>query len=154
MTALAAEPRIPAAARPGPSGPVLGLLRCSWCSTALFRTRLLCPTCGGTRLARCFSTGSGRVYGWTRATAKGHPEREIAVVELDEGIRLNARVAGVLPGAAPIGTRVRLLLAPADNHTLPVFAVEEPAPPAPARRAAPGRDLRPRVPSAHPSTAR
>ncbi len=69
-------------------GPQLRFLRCAWCTTALFRPHLLCPTCGGGRLRSQVSAGAGRIHTWLKIAIKGHAAREAAVVELDEGFRV------------------------------------------------------------------
>lgn len=88
------------------AGPLL-IQRCRWCRMTAYR-RLLCPTCGSTDLDEEHSAGLGviqrvRVVG--RHT--GMP-RTIAVVALEEGVRVHSTVIGVAPDIVRIGDRVSL----------------------------------------------
>ena len=80
--------------------------RCQVCSTAVHPPRPLCPGCGATALEWEESKGFGTVYS-TTAVHTREETYNVAIVDLDEGIRVMSAVAGAPPDAVPIGARVR-----------------------------------------------
>lgn len=104
-------------------GPQLRILRCTWCTMALYRPHLLCPTCGGGRLRPQISAGTGRTHSWLRIGTSGHTARQAALVELDEGFRVQGRLRDSLPGLVPVGARVRLYEGDDGADRAPVFVV-------------------------------
>jgi len=69
------------------------------------------------------SAGRGTVYATTALHARDEGPRNIALIDLDEGYRMMARVEGVPADAVAIGTRVAVRFEPPDagGERLPVF---------------------------------
>ena len=67
---------------------------------------MTCPACGSRRLLAERSAGLGAVYSTTTLHER-EGERNIALVDLDEGFRMMSTVVGVAPGDVRIGMRVR-----------------------------------------------
>lgn len=88
--------------------------RCTWCATRSARLGLLCGTCGGTDFSWERSSGVGRIHQLPVRSAAGPVERT-AVVELDEGFRMNVRLAAVPAHRLWPGATVRLEVAEADG---------------------------------------
>ena len=104
----------PAATEPlPPEGPAevkdgtLHFQRCCWCNTPSFR-RLLCPTCGCTDLAWEPGTGTGVIRRVTVVGRNAGAPRASAVIAMDDGYRLSARIIGTPPERIHQGARVRL----------------------------------------------
>ena len=83
--------------------------RCEDCTRAIFYPRNVCPHCGSMQLEWFDPSGLGTVYATTVVHRK--PEQggnyNVCLVDLDEGIRLMSRVAGIAPQDVRIGARVR-----------------------------------------------
>ncbi|MFF2655179.1 Zn-ribbon domain-containing OB-fold protein [Streptomyces sp. NPDC058045] len=113
---------------PGPQPPEdarsgeLYFQRCRWCRSAVFR-RLLCPVCAASDLAWERSAGTGVVrHVSVVGRSTGRP-RAIAIVDMDEGFWLSARIATTQPDAVGVGTAVALPAdSPADPRQ-PVFRI-------------------------------
>ena len=74
------------------------------------------------------ASGNGRVHSWTVTHHAFHPGFKaelpymLVTVDLDEGVRMNARLRGLAPTELRIGLPVRIDYEPAaDDITLPVF---------------------------------
>jgi uncharacterized OB-fold protein len=80
--------------------------RCQDCGAAIFPRRVVCPVCGGRRLADERSAGRGVVY-----SATGVHTREgaynVALVDLDEGFRMMSTVVGADPDGVAVGLVVQ-----------------------------------------------
>ncbi|WP_405904168.1 OB-fold domain-containing protein [Streptomyces sp. NBC_00656] len=98
--------------------------RCSWCSSALFGHRCLCPHCGGEDLTWECSRGTGRIDDYQYMPRKGNEPRLVCLVGLDDGFRIEARLSGCTMPAPVIGTRVRFQRFV--DGRVPVFAVQAP----------------------------
>lgn len=97
--------------------------RCCACRRHVFYPRVICPHCASTELAWSEPSGLGTVYSTTvvrRPADKGGPYN-VALVDLDEGVRLMSRVEGVAPQAVQIGLRVRVQVAMLNGVPAPVF---------------------------------
>ena len=95
--------------------------RCRWCDDRSARVRLLCATCGGTDFAWERSSGQGRIYRIPDPAGAAEAGRTV-VIELDEGFRMNARLAAVPAHRLWAGAPVCLDVAAADGGALrPVF---------------------------------
>lgn len=82
--------------------------RCS-CGAVQFPPRPVCRACGGTDLATHRLTGRGKVFSWSgaaqpRAAVVG--PYLVAVVELEEGIRITAQLTGLDPEEIEVGLPV------------------------------------------------
>ncbi|WP_199434631.1 Zn-ribbon domain-containing OB-fold protein [Qaidamihabitans albus] len=114
----------------------LRLQRCRDCARAVFYPRVFCPHCFGGRLDWFTATGAGTVYSYTvahRAPGEfaGQVPFVVALVDLDEGVRMLTRILGAGPGDVRIDARVRLDVArlgdAEDSPELPCFRVVEAA---------------------------
>jgi len=106
----------------------LKLPRCEACAKFHFYPRSACPHCGCRELSWQAVSGKGVVYSYTvvhRAPSKGFaPEVPyvVAVVALDEGPHLMARLMQIQPPDVSIGLRVAVdFMRMDDETTLPVF---------------------------------
>jgi uncharacterized OB-fold protein len=100
---------------------------CLDCDRAVFYPRELCPHCGGSSLGWRPASGRGTVHTFT-VDHKGNPAIGggapfvIALVELDEGVRVMTNVVGCLPDAVTVGLPVRVTWEPlSDGRKLPLF---------------------------------
>lgn len=87
--------------------------RCGACARHVFYPRVLCPHCGSAQLAWVAPSGRGTVYSTTvvrRKPADGG-DYNIALVDLEEGVRMLTRVAGLAPDAVKIGMPVKARVA-------------------------------------------
>lgn len=100
--------------------------RCEACGERFFPPRRRCPRCWSEDVALADATGRGVVHSFTIVRRNDVPpwnERVpyvVAVVELDEGVRMTSNVVGTQD--VDIGTRVRVRFEPLDDEiALPVF---------------------------------
>jgi hypothetical protein len=91
--------------------------RCAACAKAVFPPRAICPHCGGTGLRWQEASGAGTVYATTvvRDRKENGGDRNIALIDLEEGARLMSRVEGVPPEAVTIGMNVKARIAPGEG---------------------------------------
>ncbi|MEZ0091411.1 Zn-ribbon domain-containing OB-fold protein [Streptacidiphilus sp. EB129] len=94
--------------------------RCRWCASRSAQVGLLCVTCGGTDFRWERSSGQGRIYRMALPSAAA-PAECSAVVELDEGFRMNARLAPAPAHQLWPGAPVRLEVAGGDGELRPRF---------------------------------
>lgn len=89
--------------------------RCRDCHRAVFFPKLFCPHCLGRALAWEPARGQGTIYSFT--VVRNNPPSAfvgdlpfvIAIVELDEGVRLLTNVVDCDPDALQCGQRVEVL---------------------------------------------
>ena len=109
-------PRPSAATRPFWDGCREGVLRLPWCRACgrpHFFPRAFCPHCLGPDLEWRAASGHGRVWShstvrlsfWGKAFDDGLPY-VVAIVELEEGVRMLSNVVGCLPERVTIGMPV------------------------------------------------
>ncbi len=88
---------------------VLRVQRCGACGRHVFYPRAVCPFCAASELDWVDASGRGRIHSYT-VVHRAPPEyREevpyvVALVELDEGVRMMTRIVDV----EPAGVRVDL----------------------------------------------
>ena len=97
--------------------------RCDACSRHVFYPRIQCPHCGAARLSWIEPSGLGTVYSATvfRRKPDDGGDQQIALVDLDEGVRMMSRVESIDPAAVRIGMRVKARIARQDGAPLVVF---------------------------------
>ena len=104
--------------------------RCEACGRAVFYPRSVCPHCSADRLGWERASGHGTVYSYTvvhqaYGPFAGQTPFVVALVDLDEGVRMLTRLKGG-PEVAQIGVRVRVVFEQVDEElSLPYFAVVE-----------------------------
>lgn len=87
--------------------------KCASCEKHVFYPRVLCPHCGADRLDWVSPSGRGTVYSTTvvrRKLAEGG-DYNVCLVDLDEGVRMMSRVAGIPPAEVRIGMAVQARIA-------------------------------------------
>jgi uncharacterized protein len=113
----------------------LRLQRCDDCGRAVFHPRAVCPHCFGDRLAWFTAAGTGTVHSATVVhhafgAFAGQVPYTIALIDLDEGVRMLSRIVGDTP--VRIADRVRLHITrlgeEPDALPLPCFRADEPHP--------------------------
>lgn len=97
--------------------------RCASCGRHQFFPRELCSHCGAADLAWVTPAGRGTVYATTvvRRKPEAGGDLNVALIELDEGVRLMSRVEGLSPHAVRIGLKVRARVQMTEGHGLVVF---------------------------------
>ena len=89
--------------------------RCRECGTKRFYPRALCPRCLSSATEWVRASGWGTVYSFTvthQNQAPGFREElpyVLAIVELDEGVRMMTNVVGCAPDAVRIGMPVQVV---------------------------------------------
>lgn len=106
------------------------LQRCEACARAVFFPRESCPHCGSAVLHWAAPSGLGTVYSTTvvRRKADAGGDLNVALIDLDEGVRLMSRVEGLAPADVRIGQRVRARVQLREGRGLVVFEALEPQP--------------------------
>lgn len=96
---------------------------CTGCDRAVFYPRMICPHCGADKLDWATPDGRGTVYSTTvvRRKPEAGGDYNVALIDLQEGVRLMSRVEGVAPGDVHIGMAVRAQVAQQNGHGLVVF---------------------------------
>ncbi|MEV3859884.1 OB-fold domain-containing protein [Streptomyces sp. NPDC050095] len=96
--------------------------RCRWCHTPSFR-RVLCPACGCGELDEERSAGLGVVRSIKVVRSTAAAPQAVAVVELEEGVRVRSTVIGgpCGPDAVFVGDRVEVIAAPGSAPHRPTF---------------------------------
>jgi uncharacterized OB-fold protein len=100
---------------------VFALERCEACGRAHYSPRVLCPYCGSDRLGWVESTGLGTVYSTTAIAPRGKEPYAVALIDLDDGVRMMTNVVGIPAADVAIGSRVRVLIEPRESGAVPVF---------------------------------
>lgn len=99
------------------------LQQCDDCRRFVFQPRLICPHCASMSLS-WQPAGSGAVVHATtvvaRRPADGGPYN-VALIDLDVGVRMMSRVDGVAPQDVSIGQRVIPVIAEVDGAPNVVF---------------------------------
>jgi uncharacterized OB-fold protein len=109
----------------------LSIQRCEDCGTHVFYPRLVCPHCCSDRLAWKDASGKGRVYSYTVVERSPGAFKDmvpyvVALVDLDEGVRMMSRIRTDDPYSVRIGMPVEVEFDPvSEDVALPVFVVSE-----------------------------
>jgi hypothetical protein len=85
----------------------------------------MCPACGSVDWVVTDLAGTGSVYSWvvSRHPSKADDEaRVVALIELDEGIRMVSNLLGVDAAAITPGLRVQVRFPEVDGVKLPQFS--------------------------------
>ncbi len=101
---------------------------CDDCDEAIFYPREVCPSCLGTELSWRESAGAATVYAVSVQHRPGNPfmadrvPYAVALVDLDDGIRMMTNVVDCDPDTVTIGQRVEVCWEPlSDGRNLPLF---------------------------------
>lgn len=107
----------------------MGLPRCNGCQRFFFYPRAVCPYCWSDAVALEPVSGSGRIWSYTivrfaHGSASPWHQRlpyALALVELDEGVRIMANILECAAESVYSGLRVQLMYAHLDGRTLYAF---------------------------------
>jgi len=107
-----------AVSRPYWEGIAEGVLRiqhCQACGRYVFYPRAVCPHCGAVDLCWVEARGTGRIHSYTivhRAPAEYRDEAPyvVALVELDEGVRMMTRLIDAEPAAVRVEMPVEVAI--------------------------------------------
>jgi uncharacterized OB-fold protein len=107
----------------------LPLMRCDRGHLRIYLTRV-CPACGSTAWTWTAASGRGTIYASTENAYALSDEFDapyvVALVDLDEGVRMMANILGATAVDAEIGTPVELAFETlADGKRLPQFVIAE-----------------------------
>lgn len=101
--------------------------RCAACARHVFYPRRLCPHCASAALEWQAASGHGTVYAATvvaRSQARGG-DYNVALVDLDEGVRMMTRIDGIPAVDVRIGMRVRASIVDSAGGAMLVFVPHE-----------------------------
>jgi uncharacterized OB-fold protein len=92
----------------------LVIQHCADCGLAVFYPRAICPYCGSDRLHWVDASGRGTVYSYTivHRAPVGFTDAVpyvVALIDLEEGVRLMSNVVDCTPSDVQIGERVEVV---------------------------------------------
>lgn len=106
----------------------LRFLRCRACDTWIHPPSPTCPACLSRDLEVATSTGSGTIHSFTVNHQQWNPTMPdryvVALVDVDEGVRVLTNIVGCDPDAVHIGQRVAVTFEEHDDVWIPLFAPE------------------------------
>jgi len=109
----------------------LRIQRCNACSKAVFYPRALCPHCYADQLSWIVASGKGTIYSYTVAHQAFGPFAAdvpfvVALIELEEGVRMMSRLLDAPRERVTIGAAVRVTFEKVEEDlTLPYFRLLE-----------------------------
>jgi uncharacterized OB-fold protein len=108
----------------GVAAHTLLLERCASCKTKRHPPSPMCAVCLSTERETFEATGRATVYSWIASHHPSEPDAEpriVALVELEEGVRLVTNLQDVALGDVRPGMPVELFFAEVDGTVLPQF---------------------------------
>jgi hypothetical protein len=106
----------------------LRLQRCADCGKVRHYPRPVCDACYSMNVDWIDASGRGTVHSWTITHYAFHPGFKgdlpyaLLTVDLEEGVRMNARARGIDAASLRVGLPVKVEFEPAkEGLTLPVF---------------------------------
>lgn len=109
----------------------LRIQRCNACAKAVFYPRALCPHCYADQLSWIVASGKGTIYSYTVAHQAFGPFAAdvpfvVALIELEEGVRMMSRLLDAPRERVTIGAAVRVTFEKVEEDlTLPYFRLLE-----------------------------
>ena len=110
----------------------LVLQHCGSCDRAIWFPRALCPHCSSTDLDWRPASGRGTVYAVSVQYRPGTPQMKdrvpyaVALIDLDDGVRMLSNVVGCEAESVSVGQSVRAAWEPlSDGRNLLVFEPDE-----------------------------
>jgi uncharacterized OB-fold protein len=100
------------------------LARCANCSTLQHPPSPMCPTCGSVQWTTQDASGRGTVHSWIVSRHPTRPDdlpRIVALIELEEGIRLVSNLQDVEIDDVRNDMPVEVIFADVDGVRLPLF---------------------------------
>jgi len=107
------------------------LPRCNHCASFFFPPAQRCRHCLSSDIAWVESKGTGRIYSFVIYHRSYHPAFEahipyvVAIVELDEGVRLLSNIIGTPPENVRCDQRVRVTFEERDGASIPMFELAQ-----------------------------
>lgn len=97
--------------------------RCGACAGHVFYPRVICSHCGSPDLTWVAPSGNGTVYSTTvvRRKLDAGGDLHIALIDLEEGVRMMSRVDGLKPEQVQIGLAVKAGIVTENGQALVVF---------------------------------
>lgn len=102
--------------------------RCKSCNKAIHYPRAICPHCHAEELEFTSASGRGEVYAFSVMHRPGNPTMKdkipyvVALIDIDEGVRLMSNVVGCEPGEVQVGMQVQVTWEElSDGRALPLF---------------------------------
>ena len=101
--------------------------KCLACQRTFWHPRPRCPRCGSERVDWITSNGQGVIHTFTVVRQSSDPffatqvPYAVAIVELDEGIRLMSNIVDTPLDALQIGMRVEVVFESANAIGIPLF---------------------------------
>jgi hypothetical protein len=98
--------------------------RCAGCQRLAHPPSPMCPQCGAVEWEVLELSGRGSLHSWIFSRHPSEPDdaaRIVALVELDEGIRLVSNLCGIEVDAVKNGMRLEVVFAEIDGVALPQF---------------------------------
>ncbi|MGZ9713305.1 Zn-ribbon domain-containing OB-fold protein [Glaciimonas sp. GNP009] len=97
--------------------------RCGACTKHVFYPRVICSHCGSPNLAWVTPNGNGTVYSTTivRRKADAGGDLNIALIDLEEGVRMMSRVDGIPFDQISIGMAVKASIVTENAQTMIIF---------------------------------
>ncbi|OGA57629.1 MAG: hypothetical protein A3G81_03895 [Betaproteobacteria bacterium RIFCSPLOWO2_12_FULL_65_14] len=113
----------------------LRIERCADCGTARFPPSGMCPHCRSSRREWITASGRGTVFSWIvvrhpvpKEMYAGEVPYVVALVELEEGVRMPTNIVGCEPGAIRAGMPVEVVFEDVSaDVTLPRFRPQVPS---------------------------
>lgn len=101
--------------------------QCGSCTRHVFFPRVVCPHCGSSQLAWKAPGGRGTVYSYSVVYGKpgANSDYGIALIDLEEGVRMMSRIDGIPLQDIYIGMPVQSSVLISDGKGLVVFIKEE-----------------------------
>lgn len=101
--------------------------KCRGCGALVFYPRVLCLECGADAFDWIEPAGSGTIYSITvmHRPAEAGGDRNLCLIDLDEGFRMMSEVESDDPAAPKIGDRVHAKLRKEGDSHLVVFVPAE-----------------------------
>lgn len=106
---------------------VLQLQRCDACQRTIWYPKPFCNACGSFKVTAFEASGQGEIYSFTEVHRGETAYREtpsfvLAMVELDEGVRMLTNIVGAAAADLSVGQRVRVVFDDAgETAALPRF---------------------------------
>lgn len=94
---------------------------CSDCGRHVFHPRQWCPQCGSKALTWVQPKGTGTVYSTTTVRLNPGTPYNVALIDLDEGVRMMSRVDVIAPEDVRIGMRVSAEIVEQNKKPIVVF---------------------------------
>lgn len=101
--------------------------RCAGCGYLQHPPSPMCPACGSVDWDVADLAGTGSVYSWIVSRHPSQPDdaaRVVALIDLDEGIRMVSNLQGIDAADVHPGLRVAVTFADFDGVRLPQFTPE------------------------------